>query len=105
MNRLVHILYRIDSRKCTKRGRKLKEHPKYIMIGPGWCHYSPPVRAANGSRNGLPESACVHDASQAVPPRPASPQRRPKPKVRVTECWILGGPWSNTCTKCIKKAI
>ena len=24
-------------------------------------------------------------------------------KERVTECWILGGPWSITCTKCIKK--
>ena len=34
MNRLVHILYRIDSRKRTKRGLKLREHPKDIMIGP-----------------------------------------------------------------------
>ena len=42
MNRLVHILYRIDSRKCTKRGLILYimisppigEHPKDIMVGP-----------------------------------------------------------------------
>ena len=34
MNRLVHNLYRIDSRKRTKRGLKLREHPKDIIIGP-----------------------------------------------------------------------
>ena len=31
MNRLVHILYKIDSRKCTKRGLELEEHLKYII--------------------------------------------------------------------------
>ena len=34
MNRLVHILYRIDSTKRIKRGLKLEEHQKDIMIGP-----------------------------------------------------------------------
>ena len=55
-----------------------------------------------GQERTRPETACVHVASRAVPRRTASLQRRPKPKVRITECWILGGPWSNTCTKCIK---
>ena len=62
MNRLVHILYRIDSRKCTKRGLKFiyndqspdrRTPERYNGRSPGW-------------RNEIdrPETACVHVASR-----------------------------------------
>ena len=42
-----------------------------------------------------------------MPRRPTSPQRRPKPQFKGKSNGMLDIRWpaSNTCTKCIKKAI
>ena len=64
------------------------------------------TKSTNWSRNGLPETACVHVASRMVPLRPASLSdgRSHNSKVKLTECRTLGGQGGNTRTKCIKQA-